>query len=46
MWYVTFDERSKVDEFDGRIMDSKSVGLTLMFAACDRGDNCEPRGEG
>lgn len=36
VWYVTFGERFKVDEFDGRIMNSKFVGLTLVFAACDR----------
>lgn len=36
IWYVTFEERFKVDEFDERIMNSKSVGLTLMLAACDR----------
>lgn len=36
VWYVTFVDRSTVDDFDGRVMDSKSVGLTLLFAACDR----------
>lgn len=36
IWYVTFEERFKVVEFDWQIMNSKSVGLTLMFAACDR----------
>lgn len=36
IWYFTFEERFKVDEFDWQIMNSKSVGLTLMFAACDR----------
>lgn len=31
IWYVTFEERFKVVEFDWQIMNSKSVGLTLMF---------------
>lgn len=36
LWFVTFDDVSTVDEFDGQTLNIKSVGLILCFSACDR----------
>lgn len=36
VWYVTFEDSQTVSEYDGQSLNSKSVGLILLFAACDK----------
>lgn len=36
VWYVTFEESYTVNEFDSQTLNSKSVGLSLTFTACDK----------